>query len=241
MRCRARGMMDPYARLGLARGATLDEIRAAFRRLARQHHPDAGGSVEAFAELSGAYTKLTKADQSESDIADSQHTSNPFETFDLSLWSIEPAETQQNARALTLDVPFVVAMAGGQLEVEPGLTVHIPAGARDGDIKHVSDSAGGPVDVTLAVETPTWITRSGGDLAATLLVTPEEAASGAEITVQGAYGALQVKVRAGAHADDILRIRDQGVATSGRLFLTIRICKAPHADDTAIPRLVITP
>src|SRR5919204_4602667 len=31
---------DPYAALGLAPGASAAEIRAAFRRLAREYHPD---------------------------------------------------------------------------------------------------------------------------------------------------------------------------------------------------------
>lgn len=34
---------DPYAILGVARTATRDEIARAYRRLAKQHHPDAGG------------------------------------------------------------------------------------------------------------------------------------------------------------------------------------------------------
>jgi hypothetical protein len=36
-------MGDPYATLGLGRDATVDEIRAARRRLAKAHHPDQGG------------------------------------------------------------------------------------------------------------------------------------------------------------------------------------------------------
>ena len=34
---------DPLATLGLGRGATIDDIRAARRRLAKAHHPDQGG------------------------------------------------------------------------------------------------------------------------------------------------------------------------------------------------------
>ena len=41
--------------LGLQRGATQVEIKAAYRKLARQHHPDRGGDPEKFKEIHAAY------------------------------------------------------------------------------------------------------------------------------------------------------------------------------------------
>jgi hypothetical protein len=43
--------------LGLKRGASKEEIKAAYRRLARQHHPDCGGDAEKFKELQAAYER----------------------------------------------------------------------------------------------------------------------------------------------------------------------------------------
>ena len=48
-------MRDPYEILGVARGASWDEIKAAYRRACKQRHPDLGGSHEAMVELSTAY------------------------------------------------------------------------------------------------------------------------------------------------------------------------------------------
>ena len=57
-------MRDPYEVLGLSPGASDDEIKAAYRKLAKKYHPDLnGGSAEAEAkmkEVNEAYTLLIK-------------------------------------------------------------------------------------------------------------------------------------------------------------------------------------
>ena len=52
-------MRDPYQVLGVAKGATPADIKKAFRKLAKQHHPDQNPkdpkAKEKFAELNAAY------------------------------------------------------------------------------------------------------------------------------------------------------------------------------------------
>ena len=47
-------LRDPYEVLGLRRGASPREIRAAYRTLARRHHPDLTANPESAARMSSS-------------------------------------------------------------------------------------------------------------------------------------------------------------------------------------------
>jgi curved DNA-binding protein len=55
--------MTHYATLGVADTATPEEIKSAYRKLAKQHHPDLGGDVAKFQQISEAYETLADADK----------------------------------------------------------------------------------------------------------------------------------------------------------------------------------
>ena len=58
-------MRDLYQILGVRRAASQGEIQRAYRRKAKTSHPDGGGSVKAFSEISTAYTVLTDPNRRE--------------------------------------------------------------------------------------------------------------------------------------------------------------------------------
>ena len=52
-------MATLYDTLGVAKNASADELKKAYRKLAREHHPDGGGDETRFKEIQGAYDVLS--------------------------------------------------------------------------------------------------------------------------------------------------------------------------------------
>lgn len=65
---------DYYKTLGVPRTAQADEIKKAYRKLARKHHPDAGGDESKFKEINEAYEVLS--DEKKRKLYDQYGTAN---------------------------------------------------------------------------------------------------------------------------------------------------------------------
>ena len=52
--------VDPYVLLGVDAKASLEEVKGAFRKKALEHHPDHGGSADAFMRMKRAYDAIVK-------------------------------------------------------------------------------------------------------------------------------------------------------------------------------------
>ncbi len=98
---------DYYSILGVAKGATDDEIKKAYRKLASKHHPDKGGSKEQFQEIQEAYSALeTPEKRAMYDNPRPQHGFNgrsPEEMHEDILRAFRAAHEHQQRNA----VPFV--------------------------------------------------------------------------------------------------------------------------------------
>lgn len=77
-------MTNPYDILGVDNSSSDADIKTAYRRMAKKHHPDAGGDEKHFAEISNAYDQIKNADsrfnweQSQTNPSNFQHANNPF-------------------------------------------------------------------------------------------------------------------------------------------------------------------
>ena len=54
---------DPYQVLGLHSGAHIRVVKAAYKQLAQEHHPDHGGDPKEFKKIQEAYDKIVKERQ----------------------------------------------------------------------------------------------------------------------------------------------------------------------------------
>lgn len=69
-------MKDPYQILGIDRNASDDDIKKAYRKLAKEHHPDRGGDEGKFKDIAEAYDILTDPKKK------AKFNGNPFGGFE---------------------------------------------------------------------------------------------------------------------------------------------------------------
>ncbi|KIX84629.1 DnaJ C-terminal domain-containing protein [Thermus filiformis] len=154
-------MKDYYAILGVPRTATQEEIKRAYKKLARQYHPDVNKSPDAeerFKEINEAYAVLS--DPEKRRVYDQYGTTQappppPPEGWDFSEFEVEDfsdffqslfggglfggRRTRTRGRDLRAELPLSLeeAYRGGRRTVQVGgrgVTVDIPPGVEDGAV-----------------------------------------------------------------------------------------------------------
>lgn len=206
---------DYYKTLGVPRNATADEIKKAYRKLARTHHPDTGGDENKFKEINEAYEVLS--DQKKRDLYDQYGTAK--ENQIPQGWGGSTGGVEGN--------PFAGGGFGSWADILE--SIRSGEGGFGGDFDFSGFGGFG------AQRRPR--SQRGQDMNVTLTVTFEEAFNGTEkrITVRVPGNAeketLTVKVPAGAVDGGRLRFKGKGGlgadgGESGDLLITTEI--APH-------------
>lgn len=197
---------DPYALLGVARTASEDEIRKAYRKLARKYHPDVNPNdrkaEERFKEISLAYEVLSdKEKRARYDEFGAQSFAqgfDPDQAREYARWSRGASQSPFHTRS-----------------------------AADVDID-IEDLLGGLFGGARRPRGPAKGANAEGEIAIDFL----DAVRGGEVRVQVAgRGALRVKIPPGADTGTRIRLAgqgDEGVlgGPRGDLFLTLRV--RPH-------------
>ena len=209
---------DYYKTLGVPRTATADEIKKAFRKLARTHHPDAGGDEAKFKELNEAYEVLS--DDKKRKLYDQYGTANEN-------------QIPQGWGGGSVNVEDIFGGAGGGFGSWADILESIRHGegafGTDWDFNDMSGFGGGRQPRP----------RKGQDMNVTLNVTFDEAFKGAEkrVTVRvpgrGESETLTVKIPAGAVDGGRLRFKGKGGpgengGAAGDLLITTKIDPHPY-------------
>lgn len=228
--------MDYYKILGVARNATEEEIKKAYRKLAMTHHPDRGGDEEAFKKIKEAYEKLT-ADDANSGVRNlhemfrqGQHAARNW-SFD-SGWESDPGQVRNPDVNIAIPCSLEEAHTGFTKQVEftlpdanvKNMTVTFPPGCT-GDIKIRYAGEGskllhtrppGDLYVRLNIAShPIWRV-AGNDLSAMLEITVWQAMLGTTVEFDDIGGnKMQITVPPGTQSRSQLRLKNKGMNIRG--------------------------
>jgi curved DNA-binding protein len=237
---------DPYQILGIGRHANEDEIRQAYRRLARELHPDLNKSTsdeERFKELGLAYAVLSDPERRRLFDRFGEASLSPH--FDPSSlddpYQVAPEESYHVSDRdilVPLEIKLTTAIAGGQLRVSTpaggALTVAVPPGVESGHLIRCpgrgrpgrAGSAPGDLLYQIHVKSHPYLRREGHDLVLELPITVGEAHFGARIKIPTLDGWLTLRVPPASRGGERLRLRGKGSAdgTGGRGDLYVHLC-----------------
>jgi curved DNA-binding protein len=238
-----------YATLGLDRGCTAAQIRAAYRALTKRHHPDLNSdSPEA-----GAHTQALNAAH--------EILSHPArrQAYDRTL---DPATSSAAAResgvarmerniSQDVSLPLADFLRGAELEVrvtDPAnprgsemYSLEIPPGTAPGArfrLPRAEPFAGGTVTVRVKAAPGFRLKARGSDLRCDLRIHARRATQGGIEMIQGVTGNMvRVQIPPGVGRGAVLRIPGEGLPRprGGRGDLLVRITYRPEVRITRVP------
>lgn len=233
-------MKNYYAILGLAKSATADEIKRAYRKLASQHHPDKGGDTAKFQEIEEAYRvlgnpeKRAQYDSPQPNFGGFRFQQQPFDfnsIFNMFGAQFDPhmrphAQTHRPAQArMSLWIQLSDVAQGGKRTVSVGsaagtqmIEIEIPLGIEDGGTVVYPGLAPGGTDLVVTFRihpNPKWH-RDGFNLYTDHKINVWTMIIGGEITVRDILNReLNVMVPPGTQPGQILRCRGRGLPDRG--------------------------
>lgn len=238
---------DHYATLGLHRGCTDAQIRAAYRVLAKQHHPDVnGGALEASArtqELNAAYETLSDADQRR---AYDDELALPKKSA--------PRSTPKAQRNVAQDVLLRLDefLRGTKLEVhvnDPGnpdgaesYPLTVPPETAPGTrfrVERAGFYSGGIVSVRVKAKADFRFKVRGSDLRCDLKINFQRAQNGGVESVRSVAGNfLRVTIPKKVARGEIISLANEGLPKSrgGRGDLLVRILYNPAVQIKRVAR-----
>ena len=250
-------MTDHYSTLGIQRGATPDEIKKAYRKMASAHHPDKGGDKAKFQEIQAAYETLS--DDSKRQQYDNpnqfNHANFRVDGFDFNsifnMFGQQFAQQQPQGRSprqqhtrMSLWITLQDVAQGGSRAVNVGtqhgtmtIEIEIPLGIEDG--ANVQYSGIGPGGTDLIVNfrihpNPKW-QRNGLQLTMDHPVSVWDCLVGGETEIKDILGnQIAITIPQLTQPNSMLRLKGKGLRNRngevGDLLVRIQ-AKMPQSID----------
>ena len=256
-------MIDPYSTLGVGKNATDAEIKSAYRRLAKQWHPDAGGDETKFANVSNAYNMIKDADSRQNfeneqfNPSNFQQSHSPFghhfgnfedifsQMFGQNMQ--RPQQKPQTNIVLNVNVQDVFDGVTKNINVSyrnasKPISVTIPKGLKSGDevmYQNMSPNGGDLVVKFVINQTPDFYTNAH-NVIKTLTIGVVDAMTGTEKTIT-TLDKRQIKlhIKSGTQSGTKLRIPESGLPRrnlpNGDLIIEIKV-KIPKLNNNDLDK-----
>jgi DnaJ-class molecular chaperone len=254
-------MNDPYSKLGVAHGASVEECKAAFRNEAKKCHPDLHPNDPAaearFKEINAAYDAIANPQPQQQEF--NQHPNSPFFGFNFTTGGRSPFDDlfahmrggQQRATSLcevriTLEDVFygreITVRAEGGREIK----VSVPPGVEDGMrlVLQPDNQRSEALHILIRVQPHPRFTRQGPNLSTIVAVTAFDVLLGNEVEVVGIDGhTMRVAIPSNFDSSRKLRLAGQGMADAhgsrGSLLvdLFIQYPKVPEDQSEALRKI----
>jgi curved DNA-binding protein len=256
-------MTDHYSTLGIPHGATPEEIKRAYRKMASSHHPDKGGDKAKFQEIQAAYDTLSDPNaRAQYDNPQPQgfhfefngpggfDFNNIFNMFGQQFHQ-HPGRQQRQHTRMSLWVTLQDVAEGGVRTVTVGtghgtmaIEIEIPLGIDDG--AHVQYGGIGPGGTDLIVNfrihpNPKWH-RQGLNLTTEHPVSVWDCLTGAESTVRDILGnTYTLNIPPLTQPNSLLRLKGCGLRSrdgqQGDLLIKIQARMPKSIDPDLIERI----
>ena len=245
--------MNAYEILGVDSGASDDEIKKAYRRLAMEYHPDRNSTPAAemkFKNVGEAYSVLSNPQKKQEHDA-RLHMGNAHHSrfvnrgdpiFDhffnrggFGGWDDlfghgsghEPQyrRTANATATLTLEEANKGVKRTFQVDGE-SIDVYLPVGVRDGELISARVDATLEIRLRIRIRKHEIFERRNEDLHARVDVPVQLAIAGGEINVPSLEGEILLKIPSGVNSHARLRVRGGGMArdqTKGNAYYEVRI------------------
>lgn len=254
-------MSDHYTTLGVAKTATQDEIKKAFRKLASQHHPDKGGDTAKFQEIQAAYDTLgDPAKRAEYDNPRPQFGGfsggpqfNMHDIFGQMFGGgmggpFGQHQPRRNHVRMTLWIKLADAARGGSKTVNVGTStgsttveIEIPLGINDGDNVQYGGIAPGGMDLVVQYRMqpdPQW-RREDMTLYTAQKVPVWDLIVGGDMEVQTILGdRLTVAIPPRTQPGTTMRVRGQGMRNRNGQAGDMMVQIQGQIPDTIPPEII---